>query len=103
MGSITKRGTRTTPKFSWAIESELADVNPCFSVPKGRRPSAKRLKEPKVLEDDSLVPALMAEMPGDLALMFYLARFAGMRVGESAGLRMSDLEWLREGAIRVRY
>jgi integrase len=26
-----------------------------------------------------------------------------MRVGESAGLRMSDLEWLREGTIRVRY
>ncbi len=89
--------------FSWAIESELADVNPCLSVPKGRRPSARRVKEPTVLEDDSLVPKLMAEMPGDLGLIFYLARFAGMRVGEAAGLRMSDLEWLADGAIRVRY
>jgi len=45
----------------------------------------------------------MAELPTDLGLMFYLARFAGMRVGEAAGLRMSDLDWLDEGTIRVRH
>ena|SRR5437762_9373229 len=89
--------------FSWAIESELADTNPCLMVPKGRRPAARRVTEPKVLDDDSLVPKLMTELPDDLGLMFYLARFAGMRVGEAAGLRMADLDWLGEGTIRVRF
>jgi hypothetical protein len=32
-----------------------------------------------------------------------LARFAGLREGEAAGLRMSDLEFLHEGLIRVRF
>jgi integrase len=89
--------------FSWCIESELADANPCLMVPKGRRPAARRVKEPMVLEDDAMVPKLMAAMPDDLGLMFYLSRFAGLRPGEVAALRMSDMEWVGEGTIRTRH
>ena len=35
--------------------------------------------------------------------MFYLSNRSGMRLGEVCGLRMGDLEFLREGAIRVAH
>lgn len=89
--------------YGWAIEGGLVDQNPCASVPKGRRPPAKRVREPEPLEDTSLVPRLMAALPDGLGLMYYVARFTGMREGEVAGLRMSDVEQLVAGSIRVRY
>ena len=35
--------------------------------------------------------------------MFYLGNRSGLRNGELAGLRLSDLDFLDEGIIRVRY
>jgi len=89
--------------FGWAIESELTDTNPCLMVPRGRRPSARRQKDIAWLDDDGMIPAIMEGLGSSLGLVYYLARFSGMREGEAAGLRMSDLEWLGEGLIRVRY
>jgi len=89
--------------FSWAIESEMTDTNPCRMVPQGRRPPAKREKDVPWLEDDTMVPKIMAKLGPSLGLVYYLARFAGLREGEAAGLRMSDLEFLHEGLIRVRF
>jgi integrase len=105
MASQTQRHrfTLLSRFFGWAIESEIADTNPCLMVPRGRRPSAKREKDIPWLDDDALIPAIMRELGASLGLVYYLARFSGMREGEAAGLRMSDLEWLGEGLIRVRY
>ena len=50
-----------------------------------------------------MVPALMAELGPEIGLMFYLGNRSGLRTGEIAGLRMSDLEFLQEGVFRVRY
>jgi integrase len=105
MASQTQRHRLTLLSrfFGWAIESELTDSNPCLMVPRGRRPSAKRETETAWLEDDSQIPAIMKGLGPDLGLIYYLSRFSGLREGEAAGLRMSDLEWLDEGLIRVRY
>lgn len=89
--------------FSWAILNDLTEVNPVKMIPKGKRPVARREKEPDHLSDDSLIPVIMKELGSDLGLMYYVARFSGLREGEAAGLRMSDLDWLHEGVIRVRY
>ena len=35
--------------------------------------------------------------------MFYLGNRSGLRTGEAAGLRMSNLDFLHEGVIRVRF
>jgi len=35
--------------------------------------------------------------------MFYLGNRSGLRTGEAAGLRMSDLAFVDEGVIRVRF
>jgi integrase len=89
--------------FAWAIESEITDTNPCLMVPRGRRPSAKREKETLFLDDDSKIPDIMAGLGPNLGLIYYIARFSGLREGEAAGLRMSDLDYLADELIRVRF
>jgi integrase len=89
--------------FSWAIERGLATVNPVKMIPQGKRPRPQRPRDVPWLEDDSKVPALMQELGPVVGLMFYLGNRSGLRTGEAAGLRMSDLEFLHEGVIRVRF
>jgi len=72
-------------------------------IPQGKRPKPQRPRHVPWLEDDSKVHALMQELGPDLSLMFYLGNRSGLRTGQVAGLRMSDLEFLGEGLIRVRY
>jgi integrase len=105
MASQTQRHRLTLLSrfFSWAIERGLARVNPCMMIPRGKRPSAKREKDIPWLEDDAKVPAIMSGLGRDLGLVYYLARFSGLREGEAAGLRISDLDFLGEGLVRVRY
>jgi site-specific recombinase XerD len=50
--------------FSWAIESEPTDTNPCRTVLRGRRPSAKRESDIPWLEDDTKVPLLIEGLGG---------------------------------------
>lgn len=91
---------------SWCVERELMLANPCRSVPRGKRPKPTRDANIPWLEDDSLIPTIMGkldEASSGLGLMFYLSRFSGLREGEAAGLRMSDLDGLADGVIRVRY
>jgi integrase len=89
--------------FSWAIERGLATVNPVKMIPEGKRPKPQRPRDVPWLEDDSLVPALIEKLDPVVGLMFYLGNRSGLRTGEAAGLRMSDLEFLQEGVIRVRF
>jgi integrase len=89
--------------FSWAIERGLATVNPVKMIPQGKRPKPQRPREIPWLEDDSTVPALMAQLGPVVGLMFYLGNRSGLRTGEIAGLRMSDLDFLHEGVLRVRF
>jgi len=55
------------------------------------------------LEDDAIVRKLIAEFEEPINFMFYLANRSGLRTGEAAGLRMSDLSFVDESIIRVRF
>jgi integrase len=55
------------------------------------------------LEDDAMVRQLMEVLPEPVNLMFYLANRSGLRLGEVCGLRLSDIDTIGAGAIRVRY
>src|SRR5262249_8955724 len=45
----------------------------------------------------------IADLRKPIDLMFYLGNRSGLRTGEIAGLRMSDLGFLGEGTIRIRF
>jgi integrase len=45
----------------------------------------------------------MSALPEPINLMFYLGNRSGLRTGELAGLRMSDLRYRKDGLIRIRY
>ncbi len=87
--------------FSWCILRGLATINPVKMIPNGAKPAPRAVSDGPWLEDDSLVPKLMTTLGGDLGTMFYLCNRAGVRLGEVCGLRMGDLEWLKDGTIRV--
>jgi integrase len=89
--------------FSWAIEREHAEVNPVRMIPIGKRPQQAQKRDLPWLKDDATVVLLMAALPEPVNLMFYLGNRSGLRTGELAGLRMSDLGYLKDGLIRVRY
>lgn len=89
--------------FSWAIERGYTQANPVRQIQVGKRPRLSRKQEVAWLDDDAIVRKLLAEEPEPINLMFYLGNRSGLRMGEAAGLRMSDLGFLAEGVIRVRY
>src|SRR6185312_3033194 len=81
--------------FGWAIERGFATVNPVRQIPAGRRPHHAPKRDVPWLADDDQVRAIMRELPDPFRLMFYIANRTGMRLGEAAGLRMSDVEGRR--------
>ncbi len=90
--------------FSWLSE-RMRIENPVRAISKASRP--KVVHERRAwLEDESLVPKLMAALEKQqrpLALMFALGNRSGLRLGEIAGLRMSDLDHLTEGFITASH
>jgi integrase len=89
--------------FSWCIERGLASANPVRMVPIGKRPVARLDADRPWLEDEKKVPELVAALGPEVGLMFYLGNRSGLRPGEVCGLRMGDLDFLKEGVIRVAH
>ncbi|MCC6750687.1 MAG: site-specific integrase [Deltaproteobacteria bacterium] len=89
--------------FSWAVERGHVAVNPVRQIPQGRRPQQAQKRDVPWLDDDSLVRKLMNALPEPVDLMFYLGNRSGLRTGETVALRMSDLGYLADGVIRVRF
>jgi len=46
-------------------------------------------------KDEAVAQKLMVLLPEPINLMFYLGNRSGLRTGELAGLRMSDLDYLK--------
>ncbi|HTA20408.1 MAG TPA: site-specific integrase, partial [Polyangia bacterium] len=69
----------------------------------GRRPQHAPKRDVPWLNDDATVRRLMAVLPEPFDLMLYLGNRAGLRLGEICGLRLSDLDEIEQGALRVRY
>jgi len=89
--------------FSWAVERGFAKVNPVRQIPVGKRPQQAQKRDTPWLGDAKKVVELIAALPEPVNLMFYLGNRSGLRTGEVAGLRMADMEYLKDRVIRVRY
>jgi len=89
--------------FSWAIERGYASVNPVKQIPTGKRPQQPHKRDTPWLDDDAMVRRIIHALPEPIGLMFYIGNRSGLRTGELAGLRLSDLDGLAEGAILVRF
>ena len=89
----------------WCVDLGYAAENPVVAVPRDRRPRVRHGSSADVpwVQDDGTVVALMAVLRPPVDAMFYLGNRCGLRTGEICGLRLSDLEFLGEGTIRVRY
>ncbi|MBI2373303.1 MAG: site-specific integrase [Deltaproteobacteria bacterium] len=89
--------------FGWAIERGYATINPVRQIPVGRRPHQAAKTDTPWIDDDALVRKLVAALPSPVEVMFYLGNQSGLRTGEICGLRLSDLYFLDDGVIRVRF
>jgi len=89
--------------FSWAVARGKASINPVRQIPMGSRPTQSVKSDRRWIDDDAIVRKLIADLEEPISFMFYLANRSGLRTGEAAGLRMSDLAFLEEGIIRVRF
>jgi integrase len=89
--------------FSWAVSNEFATVNPVRNIPRGQRPQPVVRRDAPWLDDDAQVRKVFHALPEPFNLIFYLGVMSGLRPGESCGLRLSDLDSLADGAVRVRF
>jgi len=89
--------------FSWAIAREKASINPVRQIPMGSRPTQTVKSDTPWLDDDAIVRKLIGDLEEPINFMFYLCNRSGLRTGEAAGLRMSDMTFVDEGLIRVRF
>lgn len=89
--------------FSWAILRGHASVNPVKQIPQGQRPRPRLNADAQWIDDDSTVRAAMSALAKPFNLIFYLCNRSGLRPGESAGIRLSDLDFLSEGILRIRF
>ncbi len=89
--------------FSWAVLRGHARHNPVRDLPRGVRPMPQVRRDAPWVEDDAVVRRVFHALPEPVNLIFYLGNRCGVRPGEACGLRLSDLEWLHEGVLRVRF
>ena len=89
--------------FSWAIARGKASLNPVRQIPMGSRPTQSVKSDTPWLDDDAIVRKLINDLEEPISFMFYLCNRSGLRTGEAAGLRMSDMAFIEEGIIRVRF
>ena len=83
--------------FGWAVDRGYATANPVRLIPPGKRPRQSGKADAPWIEDDAPVRRVIAKLPEPINLMFYLGNRSGLRTGEIAGLRMSDLGVPRGG------
>lgn len=89
--------------FSWAIARGKASINPVRQIPMGSRPTQSVKSDTPWVDDDAIVRKLIHDLEEPINFMFYLGNRSGLRTGEAAGLRMSDMAFVDEGLIRVRF
>lgn len=88
---------------AWAVGEELIPTNHVKSLPRDRKPVYDRgdpTTKPWVQTDNELAK-LMASLPEGLRLPLLLGNRSGLRLGETFGLRLSDLEDVDKGYVRV--
>lgn len=105
MKASSQRGLLTLlSRFcSWAVDRGYLQANPCKAIPSGRRPQAAQRTDVPWIADDALVVRALELLPEPIRYLFFLGNRCGLRTGEAAGVRMSDLMDMDRGTIRVRF
>jgi integrase len=89
--------------FSWAIGRGHATANPLRSLPSDKRPHVAPKKEQPWISDPAIDRAIFEALPAPFNLMYFVGARSALRVSEICGLRLSDVEDLGKGCIRVRF
>jgi len=90
--------------LSWAVKAGLLTENTCRLITDGARPrSPRKLSQVGFVDDIGLIHTIRTALHAPFGLMFYVGNQAGLRLGEIAGLRLSDFECTGGQALRVRY
>ncbi|HLK93129.1 MAG TPA: tyrosine-type recombinase/integrase [Polyangia bacterium] len=91
--------------FSWCCDRGYLPANPAKAIPASRRPRGSQGGGPDTpwITSDATVLHVFRALPEPIRYVFLLANRCGLRTGEAAGLRLSDLADLHDGAIRVRF
>lgn len=89
--------------FSWAIDHGFSQTNPVRLLPAGVRPRVVRKDVDVVSIGREMRDRLFEALPAPANFMFFVGITSGCRLMEIAGLRLSDLDELAAGTIRVRY
>src|SRR4051794_26972596 len=89
--------------FAWAIERGHATINPVRQIPSGKRPLGVPKKDGPWIRDEETFQKLFDALPVPVRYVFWIGNRSGLRPDEARGLRLSDMAWLEEGAIRVRF
>jgi integrase len=87
--------------WGWAISRRLATMNPIAMLPRGDRPKRPR-SDGAWLETDAQVVAALEALEPPFRQALWFANRCGLRTGECAGLRISDVAWAHGGRLRVR-
>ncbi len=91
--------------LSWCCERRYLLDNPLRAIPARLRPRGSNGGGPDVpyVADDATVLRIFEALPEPIRHVWLLTNRAGLRCGEACGLRLSDLDGMRTGAIRVRF
>ncbi len=89
--------------WGWAVLRGHATANPVRMIPAGMRPTPPSRRDAPWIAADELARRVFHALPEPFNLVFYVGNRSGLRPGETCGLRLSDLDWLAEGALRVRH
>ena len=91
--------------FSWAIEREHTVVNPCRMLPRSSKARPKGTPETvrKCIKDEETAKQIFHTLVAPYHLIFLTGYIGGLRPGEVCGLRLSDLDYLDEEIIRIRF
>jgi integrase len=91
-GTIKTRFTNVRAVFRAAVGDKIIATDPCEGV---ALPARRRTEHSMVLPTPRQVGALIEAAEPDFAPFIALAAFAGLRLGECAGLQVGDVEFLK--------
>jgi integrase len=89
--------------FAWAIERGYATINPVRQIPSGKRPQGAPKTDGPWIRDEETFRKLYEALPVPVRYVFWLGNRSGLRPDEARGLRISDMAWLGQGTVRVRF
>ncbi|HXJ22105.1 MAG TPA: site-specific integrase [Polyangia bacterium] len=91
--------------MSWAVARGHAPRNACRDIPAGSRPRpiAPPAESIPWVKDDDQAIAILRALPSPFDAVFFIGNRSGARLSEILSLRLSDLDGIDQGVLRIRY